>query len=355
MEDLKEYSRESALNDLVVLGVKPTKDAHGDDRIRIKVSGAVLSQPVYAGLNAVASNLLLKEWKHEMTSPVVFGEYVTTLPHATCLCLLVAAIMKFKGDLYKGITFVEELPYGFSICSCNGKNVIFQMKFKDSENSPFLESMGLVSRIRKNIEATHIKLKILTKMNDIPDMFIENVEGAFCMSSNASLKLKGECATCKKEALKRCARCKLVYYCGKECSKKDWPRHRKDCCPKLPNVHVSLTGYQPSAYGCPLKLFDSEELVSSRLPFQAIAVYDKLRGAKDILVGLERANSGVLPKKGFVQVGDEREDIVCADKVKEVNTCIKWFHKHFPKESERLHIPESFMASSKKKKKGKKK
>lgn len=353
MDNREEYSRNSALKDL---GKQKTyKEINGNDLINVKVSGMVLSQPEYASLNAAASHLLLDEWKDEMTSPVVFGSYVTTLPHATCLCLLVAVIMKFKGDLYEGITFVKGLPYGFSICSHGGNNVVFQMKFKDSENSPFLESMGLCYRIQQNIEATHAKLKILTKINDVPDMFIENVEGAFCISSNASLRFKGECATCKKEALKRCARCKLVYYCGKECSKKDWPRHRKDCCPKLPNVHVSLTEYQPSAYGCPVKMFDSEELVSSRLPFQAIAVYDKLRGAKDILVGLERANSGVLPKKGFVQVNGEREDVVCADNVTEVNKCIKWFHKYFPKESERLHIPESFMASGKKKKKAKRK
>ena len=42
-------------------------------------------------------------------------------------------------------------------------------------------------------------------------------------------------------------------------------------------------------------MFDSEELVSSRLPFQAIAVYDKLRGAKDVLVAVKYL--GVLLKR----------------------------------------------------------
>lgn len=41
------------------------------------------------------------------------------------------------------------------------------------------------------------------------------------------------CQICgKTEATKRCARCKLVAYCGKEHQKVDWKVHRKICVPK---------------------------------------------------------------------------------------------------------------------------
>lgn len=29
--------------------------------------------------------------------------------------------------------------------------------------------------------------------------------------------------------MKKCARCKAVFYCGAECQKKHWPEHKKEC------------------------------------------------------------------------------------------------------------------------------
>ncbi len=39
----------------------------------------------------------------------------------------------------------------------------------------------------------------------------------------------GQCSVCSKEGSKRCSRCKVVYYCGRVCQKKDWKIHKKVC------------------------------------------------------------------------------------------------------------------------------
>ena len=40
------------------------------------------------------------------------------------------------------------------------------------------------------------------------------------------------CGVCKKTGkMFKCSRCKGVYYCSRECQKKDWPVHKNDCEP----------------------------------------------------------------------------------------------------------------------------
>ncbi|MBS0648161.1 MAG: zinc finger MYND domain-containing protein [Verrucomicrobia bacterium] len=41
--------------------------------------------------------------------------------------------------------------------------------------------------------------------------------------------ISGPCENCKKVATQRCARCKLVFYCGKECQEKVWSEHKLVC------------------------------------------------------------------------------------------------------------------------------
>eukprot|EP01147_Barroeca_monosierra_P009682 gene9683-1893_t len=41
----------------------------------------------------------------------------------------------------------------------------------------------------------------------------------------------GQCAgpKCTKESTKRCARCKVVFYCSRDCQRNHWARHKHDC------------------------------------------------------------------------------------------------------------------------------
>lgn len=41
------------------------------------------------------------------------------------------------------------------------------------------------------------------------------------------------CALCSNQGVLRCKSCQLVYYCGKECQKKNYVLHSKKLCPRL--------------------------------------------------------------------------------------------------------------------------
>ena len=46
-----------------------------------------------------------------------------------------------------------------------------------------------------------------------------------------AIRKSTHCANCKKlNARKKCSRCLSAYYCAKECQKKHWRIHKKDCC-----------------------------------------------------------------------------------------------------------------------------
>ena len=37
------------------------------------------------------------------------------------------------------------------------------------------------------------------------------------------------CGNCSQPSKTKCSRCKLIYYCGVDCQKKDWTSHKKFC------------------------------------------------------------------------------------------------------------------------------
>ena len=39
----------------------------------------------------------------------------------------------------------------------------------------------------------------------------------------------GDCNVCDKLAKNLCSACKFVFYCGRDCQKKDWNSHKEDC------------------------------------------------------------------------------------------------------------------------------
>jgi len=73
--------------------------------------------------------------------------------------------------------------------------------------------------VEDNEEIPELVLKIEPKKLDFVDF--ENEEDPY---------LRLPCMKCRKNSTtQRCANCKSVYYCSRECQKKDWKSHKKHC------------------------------------------------------------------------------------------------------------------------------
>ena len=60
-------------------------------------------------------------------------------------------------------------------------------------------------------------------------LYINEAKCKACKVAEGSIRsdpLTGEEKIVK---LERCARCRMAWYCGKECQNQNWPHHRRDC------------------------------------------------------------------------------------------------------------------------------
>lgn len=75
-----------------------------------------------------------------------------------------------------------------------------------------------------------------------------------CEVEDGSIRTDPETGEEKKVKLERCAKCRMVWYCGKECQQQNWPYHK-------PNCHKSTVGVGLPVFIRVRKVTDRETLV----------------------------------------------------------------------------------------------
>lgn len=80
------------------------------------------------------------------------------------------------------------------------------------------------------------------------------------------------CGSCGKDALSKCSRCKVIYYCSRQCQSSHWKEHQKKCVlltpPKRIDVFLGRTdstiGYKTNSF-CVVYTYESEIKYSDHL------------------------------------------------------------------------------------------
>ncbi|CDO71065.1 hypothetical protein BN946_scf184844.g69 [Trametes cinnabarina] len=90
--------------------------------------------------------------------------------------------------------------------------------------------------VRRGLTATHQYLNMMNMMSGGGPVAPARNFDAWQRPPDVSYPLGGSCACCERDetakddaSLKKCSKCKLTRYCGAECQKKDWPRHKVVC------------------------------------------------------------------------------------------------------------------------------
>lgn len=85
------------------------------------------------------------------------------------------------------------------------------------------------------------------------------------------------CDACNStENIKRCEKCKVAYFCGVECQKKAWAKHKKECAP------VRRVLYEIAAKWFETKKFDLSKVDSTEVAWLAQCGMIKLNDHGDL-------------------------------------------------------------------------
>lgn len=150
-----------------------------------------------------------KEFKYELTT------YTGKILLCTECFKLISQSATSIFDRYKqrSIWIENELKTKINCYKCGGDNnpeFFLGMTFYQEKNTPILEKSACSPECYKGCKKEDNK--------EIKDAGIKS-------------ELKTSCSVCRKfvDNIKKCSRCKTNVYCGKECQKKDWERHKASC------------------------------------------------------------------------------------------------------------------------------
>ena len=121
----------------------------------------------------------------------------------------------------------EEKESGIS-CNCCGKKILKNYMCKQCSRVNYCSD-----KCRTNNKQVH-QMNCTSENASLPRIgLVSNALGSKIICSGVLRVGRLKCTSCKKtsEYLKKCIKCAMVQYCGKECEKNHWPEHKEVCSP----------------------------------------------------------------------------------------------------------------------------
>lgn len=134
---------------------------------------------------------------------------------------------------YLNAVLVDQLPVLSDVQRYLDELTIMKTGSVDSKKSLILEIVPVITEeIYKSItneKIEFIKEKVLISGDKEITEELKNLSDLYTNDNLDGLLEKAYCNKCGKEAVKKCGRCKSVYYCSRECQVDDWKSHKPIC------------------------------------------------------------------------------------------------------------------------------
>ncbi|KAL0230341.1 hypothetical protein PCE1_003902 [Barthelona sp. PCE] len=129
---------------------------------------------------------------------------------------------------------VDMLPMLGDLRNMFGGLKSYEQQMNNSRSAFMVEEMPSFLPVVEGCNWDEVKMNLATFLNSpeflhVFQLLSKDFSEIFTDENTQPVLQQPKCAVCSEDAPYRCQKCKQIWYCGVDCQRSDWKRHKKEC------------------------------------------------------------------------------------------------------------------------------